>query len=297
MRLLVRFVGILITAAVFVSGCSNVDTLSEGGVAMAQVPITENPNGETHPGKFVWHDLMTPDPRSAGEFYEKLFGWQVEYHGQYAVVRNGAGKLIAGILQVEPAQGQSTKGVWLASASVADVDAALSRVKANGGIILKGPLDMERRGRVALISDPQRADLVLLSAKGGDPADTEAAIGDWLWNEIWTDDPDTIAAFYKSVLGYDEVDVGEGYDVFVHQGKWRAGIRIVHNPKQDMLWMPVVRVADPVATVQRVTELGGAVLVAPDEAPSNGDTALIADTTGALLLVQRWPPQAPMGEQ
>lgn len=297
MQLLMRFVGILITAVVFLSGCSNVGTLSEGGVTMAQVPITENPNGETYPGKFVWHDLMTPDPRSAGEFYEKLFGWQVEYHGQYAVVRNGVGKLIAGILQVEPAQGQATKGVWLASASVADVDAALSRVKANGGIILKGPLDMERRGRVALISDPQRADLVLLSAKGGDPADTEAAIGDWLWNEIWTDDPDTIAAFYKSVLGYDEVDVGEGYDVFVHQGKWRAGIRIVHNPKQDMLWMPVVRVADPVATVQRVTELGGAVLVAPDEAPSNGDTALIADTTGALLLVQRWPPQAPMGEQ
>ena len=146
-----------------------------------------------------------------------------------------------------------------------------------------------------LISDPQRADLVLLNAKGGDPADAEAAVGDWLWDEIWTDDPDTIEEFYKAVLGYDEVNLGDGYDVFMHQGKWRAGIRTVQDPKQNMLWVPVVRVADPVATVQRVSELGGIVWVAPDEAPSNGDTALIGDTTGALLLIQRWPPQSPPG--
>ena len=291
-----RFVGVLITTAVFLTGCTNVGTLSEGGVEMAQVPITESPSGETYPGKFVWHDLMTPDPRSAGEFYEQLFGWQVEYHDKYAVVRND-GKLIAGILQVEPAEGQPREGVWLSSVSVADVDAAARLVKANGGMVLRGPLDMEQRGRAVLISDPQRADLVLLNAKGGDPADAEAAIGDWLWDEIWTDDPDTIEEFYKSVLGYDEVELGDGYDVFIHQGKWRAGIRTVQNPKQNMLWVPVVRVADPEATVQRVNELGGIVWIAPDEAPSNGDTALIADTTGALLLVQRWPPQTPIGEQ
>jgi predicted enzyme related to lactoylglutathione lyase len=143
-----------------------------------------------------------------------------------------------------------------------------------------------------LISDPQRADLVLLSAKGGDPADAEAAIGDWLWDEIWTDDPDNIGEFYKSVLGYDEIALGDGYDVFIYKGEWRAGIRVVQDAKEHMLWVPVVRVADPEATAQRVSELGGVVWVAPDEAPSNGDTALIGDTTGAVLLIQRWPPQA-----
>jgi predicted enzyme related to lactoylglutathione lyase len=151
---------------------------------------------------------------------------------------------------------------------------------------------MDQRGRAVLISDPQRADLVLLSAKGGDPADTEAAIGDWLWDELWTDDPDNIEAFYEAVLGYDEIALGDDYDVFLHKGEWRAGVRLVRDAKQLMLWVPVVRVADPVATAQRVSELGGVVWVAPDEAPSNGDTALIGDTTGALLLIQRWPPQA-----
>ena len=294
MQSLVRLVGVLITVAVFMSGCANFGKLSEGSAEMAQIPITENPSGKIYPGKFIWHDLLTPDSLSAGKFYEKLFGWQIDYQGQYAVVRN-RGKLIAGILQKEPADGHARDGIWMPSVSVADVDAAVSLVKANGGKILKGPVDMDQRGRAVLISDPQRADLVLLSAKGGDPADTEAAIGDWLWDEIWTNDPDKIEEFYQSVLGYDEIDSGDKYDVFMSKGKWRAGIRHVQGVKEYMLWVPVVRVADPEATARRVRELGGVVWVAPDEAPSKGNTALIADTTGALLLIQRWPPQASKG--
>jgi predicted enzyme related to lactoylglutathione lyase len=295
MQSLARYVALLITATVFLSACANYGQLSEGGGEMAQTPITENPSGETFPGKFVWHDLVTPDARAAGKFYEQLFGWQIDYQGQYAVVRNGD-KLIAGILQVDPADEHEREAVWIPSVSVIDVDAAAELVKANGGKVLKGPVDMDQRGRAVLISDPQRADLVLLNAKGGDPVDAEPAIGDWLWNEIWTDDPEVIEAFYATVVGYDEMASGEKYDVFMYEGKWRAGMRHLQDKKDHMLWVPVVRVADPEATAQRVGELGGVVWVTPDEAPSKGNTALIADTTGALLLIQRWPPQASKGE-
>jgi len=51
----------------------------------------------------------------------------------------------------------------------------------------------------------------------------------------------------------------------------------------------VVRVADTRATTKRVTELGGTVRVEAGEVPGNPDIALIADTSGALLLIQRWP--------
>jgi len=166
--------------------CFN-DSCSFSG-RLAQVPVTETPSGKSYPGKFIWHDLLTPDPRSAGKFYEELFGWQIDYQGHYAVVRHD-GKRIAGILQVEPADGRIRDGVWLPSVSVADVDAAASLVEANGGKILKGPIDMDQ--------------------KGGDPADDETAIGDWLWDEIWTIDPDSTREFYQSVLGYDEMALGE----------------------------------------------------------------------------------------
>ena len=292
MQLHIRAIGILIIAIASLAGCATSGKLSE----MAQTPVTENPSGNTYQGKFIWHELITPDPKLAGKFYQELFGWQIDYQGQYAVVRNGD-KLIAGILKVEPAEGQTRKAVWLPSVSVADVDAAANRVTDNGGTILKGPIDMGQRGRAVLISDPQRADLVLLNAKDGDPSDEEPAIGDWLWDEIWTDDPDNIEAFYAAVLGYDEIISGDDYEVFMRDGKWRAGLRYVANKTDHMLWVPVVRVADPEATVQRVKELGGEVWVTPDNEPNKGNTALISDTTGALLLIQRWPPKPSKGEQ
>jgi hypothetical protein len=29
-----------------------------------------------HPGKFVWHDLVTRDPAAARRFYSALLGWE-----------------------------------------------------------------------------------------------------------------------------------------------------------------------------------------------------------------------------
>ncbi|MEN8199706.1 MAG: VOC family protein [Thermodesulfobacteriota bacterium] len=260
---------------------------------MAQTPITESPSGKNFTGRFIWHDLLTPDPIAAGQFYEKLFGWQIDYQEQYAVVRNN-GKLIAGILQVE-AEDKKKDGVWIPSVSVRDVDSAITLVEANGGKVLKGPVDMNNRGRAVLISDPQRADLVLLAARDGDPVEEDVAIGDWLWDEIWTRTPDKAREFYSTVLGYDEVASLVGYDVFIKGGKWLAGIRHVDSGVTYLLWLPVVRVADPRQTAQRVEELGGMVWITPDQAPGSGETALISDTTGALLLIQRWPSQSAKG--
>ncbi len=286
--------GVVLPGALLLSGCSGLAELSEGGVEMAQTPITDHPTGETHPGRFVWHDLLTPDIRAAGAFYQKLFGWDIEYGRDYAVVRN-RGKLIAGMLQLERADGDPRDGVWIPSVSVSDVDTAASLAEAHGGTILKGPVDMKRRGRAALVSDPQRADLVFLRATDGDPPAAESAVGDWLWDEIWTHAPDSTEEFYAAVVGYDQMLPGDGYAVFVRDGEWRAGVRQVARDSNHLLWVPVVRVADPEATAQRVTALGGVVWVSPEEAPGTGDTALIGDPTGALLLIQRWPSSASEG--
>ncbi len=296
MQSLTRFFIVSIATAVFLGSCSSVGNLSAGGIKISQTPITANPTGEIYPGRVVWHELLTPDPLSAGKFYEELFGWQIDYQGEYAVVRNGD-KLIAGILRVEPSDEHEREGIWIPSVSVADVDAAASLVMANGGLVLNGPVDMDLRGRAVLISDPQRADLVLLSAKGGDPVDAKTAIGDWLWDEIWSNDAKKTEAFYASVLGYDEVLSSDDYDVLMHEGKWRVGIRHVRDDSRHLLWVPVVRVTDPVVTSQRAKELGGVVWLTPDEIPGDSNTALISDTTGALFLIQQWPNRTSKGGQ
>lgn len=294
MQVLVRFTGIAMATALFLSGCANLGKLSEGGAEMAQAPITESPSGKIYPGKFVWHDLLTPDAAAAGKFYEKLFGWQVEYRDKYAVVRND-GKLVAGILEVKPTKEKETRAIWIPSVSVADVDEAAALTEKQGGKILNGPVDMGERGRAVLIKDNKGALLVLLRAEGGDPDNASAAVGDWLWDEIWTRTPDSTETFYVSLLGYDHVASINDYDVFTSKEKWRAGIRHLQDEKQPTVWVPVVRVADPYATVKQVEALGGVVWIAPDEAPNKGETALISDVSGALLLIQRWPSHAPKG--
>ena len=38
-------------------------------------PINTTPTNESHPGKFIWRDLMTDDIPAVKKFYSELFGW------------------------------------------------------------------------------------------------------------------------------------------------------------------------------------------------------------------------------
>ncbi len=156
---------------------------------------------------------------------------------------------------------------------------------------------MKQRGRAVLIRDPNNADLVLLRTKGGDPKDHKAAIGEWLWDEIWTSKPQQTRDFYQKVLQYDAMINSKQYDVLLSQDKWRAGVHHLEDDSQPMIWIPVIRVADPQALADQVEEAGGIVWMDPSEKPGNPNTALISDTTGALLLIQRWPVESEGGEK
>ena len=80
---------------------------------------------------------------------------------------------------------------WLSLMSVTDVDAAVAEIEAAGGSVEIGPRTNPSRGRMALVRDPQGAQLVLIRAAGGDPPfRTEPGIGsgDFLWTELWASD-------------------------------------------------------------------------------------------------------------
>ncbi len=275
-------------AGTFFAGCSNFGALSSGSDSIAQIAITDHPSGTVSPGRFVWHDLLTPDVRSAGNFYQDLFDWQVDYQDHVAQVRND-GKLIATIVAME-SSAEKAQGTWIPSVSVKDVDEAARQATTQGGTVLKGPADMGKRGRAALIKDSQGADLLLLRAPGGDPPLEEVTIGDWLWDEIWSSNPDKTARFYTAVFEYDDVLAAmEDYGIFMSEGEPLAGIRHLGVDARNLRWVPVVRVADPEAIGRKAADLGGVVLVSPQDAPNIGNTALISDPTGALILIQRWP--------
>jgi len=283
-----KLVPLIIFISILFTGCTSIKEPTHQKEGLSSLTaITPTATNEYHPGKFVWHDLVTDDVSSAKRFYTALFGWSFEKNGDYTLISN-QGNPIGGMLEIKPESKSKAEAVWLPSMSVADVDKSIAYLKSQKGAVLKGPVDMQARGRGALVSDPHGAQLVLLHAKDGDPADATPQIGDWLWNELWTNTPKQSYAFYHHLGGYDTYEMRKEYRILKHKGKWRAGIRDISKEILKARWVPAIRVADLEKTLTKVKALGGEVLVSPHKELVSGNVALISDNTGALVIVQHW---------
>lgn len=263
------------------SGCA-----TQTNTTMMLTPVADPPTGVHHPGKFVWNDLLTDDVAKAKDFYGHLFGWDFKQLGGYTVI-SSKGRTIGGMVQIDEAARAEGAARWVSALSVSNVDSAVQLVTAQGGTVHEGPLEMLNRGRAALIADPEGAQLLLLHAADGDPEDREPEINAWLWHELWSNHLEDSLAFYQKLAGYDYEGEASTYLILTKDERWRAGIRYVPNEDLMSRWVPAVRVADIDATVKRAEGLGGTILVGPQPTPS-GSVALIADASGALVIVQRW---------
>ena len=277
----------VLIVSVLLSGCTQVSVPSPQTEPLSLPSVTSTVTGERHTGKFVWHDLLTDDVASSRTFYAGVFGWTFETSGAYTQILN-QGNLIGGMMQIRPTVDSKAEAVWLPSLSVANVDQSIRYMKSKKGKVIKGPLEMKERGRGVLLSDPQGAQLVLLHTKNGDPKDVTPQVGDWLWNELWTNTPQESYSFYRKLGGYDSSEIRNGYRLLINKGKWRAGIRDVSKEDIKARWVPAIKVSDLGETMTKVKALGGEVLVLPHKELVNGDVALIADNTGALVIIQRW---------
>ena len=283
----------LALAALLLTGCASGKQSAE----LMLTPVTESPTGIHHQGKFVWNDLLTNDAEQARAFYGQLFGWTFTQQGRYTVIQND-GQKIGGIVQLKEDSDQPSAARWLSTLSIADVDQAAALVKSEGGAVHVEPMELTNRGRGALVSDPQGAQLVLLHAKDGDPEDKEPAIGSWLWHELWSNNAEASLAFYQKLAGYDYENYegeAEDYLILMSDDQWRAGIRFLDYDDLEMRWVPVVRVADTEAVAQKAEQLGGVIRVAPRPTASGGSVALLVDPSGARLIIQKWT--APAAEE
>ena len=255
-------------------------------------PISEPPSNQHLPGKFVWHELVTPDVAAAKTFYGGLFGWTFRDIEGYTVIHNGEQR-IGGIVPAGRAS-KADSARWVLSVSVKDVDESVVTAEELGGKRMSGPMDLQPRGRFALIADNRDAQLGLLHATAGDPPDRPPGIGDWLWHELWSNDLPAAERFYTDLFGYQSGSVELAirnkvdYRVLRKDGKPRAGIGQIPWENVPDQWMPYVRVADVADTVARAERLGGKVYMKPADDEGNDAKALIADPNGAILMVEEW---------
>ena len=276
---LVLFFGICCIAIMLQTGCSIIHR--------ADAPISEEKALTYYPGKFVWHDLVTSDVATAKTFYGRLLNWTFEQRGRYTIV-NLNSRRVGGIIDIQPKSLERHAARWIASLSVPDVDQATSVVLANGGKIHKGPEQIQDRGWVALVSDPQGAQFALIRTEKGDPSDGPVEAGFWLWHELWTNKPSESANFYKELAGYSTTEQLGSYWILKTDKQWRAGIRNLFNKALEQRWVPVIKVNDVKAISTLAKQIGGKVLIEPENFDVVEQVALLADPSGALFMIQEW---------
>jgi predicted enzyme related to lactoylglutathione lyase len=272
------------TACVLAVGLLTASAPGASAETAALPPITAETSKRALPGKFVWFDLLSEDVAAAKAFYGALFGWSFTASGDDYSLITLAGRPIGGLAAHESRADEVSESLWLPSLSVADVDHTVERLRSFGGSVLEGPLTVEGRGRMAVVSDHEGAPLVLLRSASGDPEDAPPPVGGWMWVDLVTQDQSLAMDFYIEVIGWDVTTVtdrtGNPFNLLQMDGRTRGGIVQVDWQGVEQNWLPYVRVTDPAATVRRAVELGGTPLLITD------DLAILVDPTGAVVGIQ-----------
>ena len=106
------------------------------------------------------------------------------------------------------------------------------------------------------------------------------------WVDAAVPDVPAAVAFYRSVFGWEFVDLGEEfghYSIANVDGRGAAAVGPLQDPAQPAAWTVYLATDDADATVKAVQEHGGSVLVAPMEIPGQGRMAVITDVTGGVV--------------
>jgi uncharacterized protein len=260
-------------------------------------PIVEPASSEHHTGKLIFVQLVTPDLAASKHFYAGLFGWtfrdlqagSTKYAEAYL-----DGRPVAGLIHRELPAGGQRQPAWLSFFAAADVDAAKKVALQNGAKLLIEPHNVPDRGREAIFSDPQGAVFAILSSKSGDPSDTLAAPGDWIWSSLLTSDPDADAAFYQKLFGYEVFelpsDPGVEHLLLASEDYARASVNSLpgNRSKSHPHWLNYVRVEDAEQMTAKVVALGGRVLVATHPDRHGGKISVVTDPQGAPFGLFEW---------
>lgn len=108
-------------------------------------------------GDVSWHEHWGTDTAAAYDFYTKLFGW--ESAGEFSDPAIGVYRMfgrnglpLGGMATLMPEM-QGVPPHWLPYFRVANLDEAIERVKANGGQLLSGPMEVPGGDHVAQCFD------------------------------------------------------------------------------------------------------------------------------------------------
>jgi hypothetical protein len=242
-----------------------------------------------HAGRVVWRELLTADVDAAEAFYARLFGWRFSSMDlgrapPYPTIVVG-GVPVGGFARMTP--GARSPASWLSYVSIADVDAALHRVRDFGGSVVTGPVEVRGTARAGVIADPWGATLGLVHAEQGDaPLPGGTPEGTFCWETLVAPEPPGALAFYGEVVGWWTAGPG-GEDAPILMAREHPVADVQRAPPgRPGAWITSVAVGALGPARERVAALGGAVSVPELQIPELGRLALVADPQGATFALR-----------
>jgi uncharacterized protein len=132
-------------------------------------PRDAAPENDPEIGEASWLELMTTDWAAASKFYQDLFNWQptdamdMGEMGKYQMFNRGS-RMLGGMMN-KPKEMAQMPPNWAIYFRVPDINAAAERVKANGGRVINGPMEVPGGDWILNAVDPQGAHFSLHARK------------------------------------------------------------------------------------------------------------------------------------
>jgi predicted enzyme related to lactoylglutathione lyase len=247
-------------------------------------PMTD----KTARGRFVWHELMTPDPPASQAFYTKL-GWKTqpfEQNPSYVMFTGPSGPLGATVAWVGGA------AHWIPYIGSTDIRQTVDKAKGLGASVVKDITATGAGGDYAVLKDPQGVTFGVYASSADPGPETDPKRGEFSWHELATTDHKAGLQFYSTLFGWQKLgehDMGPQmgtYILFGHNGRQLGGMmNRPPNAPGEPAWNNYVRVKDLAGTVKKVKGGGGTVVMEPMEVPGGDWISMFVDPHGATFAV------------
>jgi predicted enzyme related to lactoylglutathione lyase len=257
-------------------------------------------------GRFVWHELVTTDPKSAGAFFSRIIGWKPKPWGNdnsYTLFMSGSHQR-AGLMTIpEEARKEGAPPSWLTYIGTPNVDETARLATSLGATIKMPPADIPTVGRYAVMADPQGAVFGLYTPNRPTGPDTEPGNGEFSWHELATTDATAAFEFYRKLFGWEEtsaMDMGEmgTYQMFglTKQGRTQGGL--FNKPSQmpgPPAWLAYIKVPDARKSADMIKKAGAQIVNGPMEVPGGDWIAQGVDPQGGMFAVHSTAARAAAG--
>lgn len=236
-------------------------------------------------GKFVWFDLMTPDPAKAIGFYTEALGFGTQkWDGpmDYTMLKSGE-EVFGGVMTLPPeAAAMGAPPHWLGYVGVDDLGASVAKASSLGAKVLKGDTPIPNVGRFAVLSDPTGGTFALFQSANPSGADLKSVA----WVELMSTEPDAALAFYTALFGWnptESMDMGPSgkYQMFGQGGQSMGGM--MKSPMGMSAWAFYFAVDSAPDRLETAAKHGAKPIMGPMDVPGGGKAGMMFDPTGAAF--------------